>query len=85
MTYDLLFSRRIKELSYNPETGVLSITFRTGVTQDYSQVSDRVFQKLQSSSDQNKYYDENIYGNYPIAVSRSILTSPAGCSGLCDR
>jgi hypothetical protein len=66
MSDNLRFFRKIKLFSYNPESGVLTITFHTGVTQDYSQVSGRVFQKLQTSPDQNRFYDENIYGNYPI-------------------
>ena len=72
MASSLLFSRRIKVHSYDPENGVLSITFDTGNTQNYCEVPGKVYQKLKSSSDQNGYYDENIYGNYSIGYSTSI-------------
>lgn len=71
MSNNLRFMRKIKIFSYNPEKGVLTITFHTGITQDYSQVSDKVFQRLRSSLNQNKYYDKNIYGIYPVGDSRS--------------
>ena len=64
MTGNFLFPRRIKNLSYNPEKEMLSITFQTGKTQEYCNVPDRIYQKLELSPDE--YYDENIYGNYQI-------------------
>ena len=66
MTGNLRFPRRIKNLSYAPEKEVLSITFLTGRTQEYCDFPGNVFQRLESSSDQDGFYDENIYGNYQI-------------------
>jgi hypothetical protein len=63
---ELLFSRRIKNHSYDQEKEMLSITFQNGATQDYCKVPGNVYQELESSLDQNEYYDENIYGNYQL-------------------
>ena len=66
MTGNFRFPRRIKNLSYAPKKEVLSITFLTGKTQEYCNFPGNVFQRLESSSDQDEFYDENIYGNYQI-------------------
>ena len=66
MSSTMLFPRRIKFHSYDPDEGVLSITFFIGNTQEYCKVPRGVYQKLKASTDQNEYYDENIYGNYQI-------------------
>lgn len=66
MTGNFRFPRRIRNLSYAPENKVLSITFHTGITQEYCNVPSNVHQRLESSSDQDEFYDENIYGNYQI-------------------
>jgi len=62
----LLFSRRIKNHSYDQDKEMLSITFQTGTTQVYCNVPGNVYQELESSPDQNEYYNENIYGNYQL-------------------
>lgn len=62
----LRFSRRIDSLYYDPEKKILLITFHTGNTQIYYQVSDKAYRKLKDSPDPNEYYNEFIYGNYPI-------------------
>ena len=67
MTGNFRFPRRIKNLSYVPENKVLSITFHTGKTQEYCNFPGNVFQRLESSSDQDDFYDEKIYGNYQIS------------------
>jgi hypothetical protein len=64
MIGNFLFPRRIKNLSYNPEKEVLSITFQTGKTQEYCDVPRDVYHKLEISPDE--YYGENIYGNYQL-------------------
>lgn len=63
---DLLYNRRINSLSYDTVKELLSITFRNGSTQDYCKVPGKVYRKLKSASDQNKYYSRNIYGNYQL-------------------
>jgi len=70
LTGNFRFPRRIKNFSYEPETEVLSITFHTGNTQEYCNVPDIVYQNLESSPDQNEYYDANIYGNYQLCQSK---------------
>jgi hypothetical protein len=61
------FPRRIRNLSYAPEKEVLSITFHTGKTQEYCNFPSSAYQRLESSSDQDEFYDEKIYGNYQIS------------------
>ena len=68
MLNNLLFARRIQYIDYDSENGVLPITFSTGVTHHHSQVPDGVFQKLESATDKNRFYNENIYGAYPIVT-----------------
>jgi hypothetical protein len=63
---NLLFARRIKNLDYNSGKEVLSVTFQTGVTHNYSQVPGRIYQRLESSTDKNEFYNQNIYGLYPV-------------------
>ena len=75
MLRNLLYVRRILNLNYDIGNEVLSVTFQTGVTHNYSQVPDRVFQKLESSPDKNEFYDENIYGVYPIVVVKEVTTN----------
>lgn len=66
MKNHLKFYRQIKTLDYDAAREVLSIDFRSGNTQNYCKVPDNIYQELESSPDQNRYYDKKIYGNYPI-------------------
>ena len=63
---NLRFFRRIKNYSYDQEKQILSITFQSGTTQNYCKVPGRVYKEMESSPDQNEYYDKNIYGNYQL-------------------
>ena len=75
MLNNLLYARRILNLDYDPGKEVLSLTFQTGVTHQYNQVPDSVFQKLESSTDKNEFYDRNIYGLYPMVTARDYSLS----------
>ena len=69
MASDLLFCQRINTLSYDTDKEVLSISFRTGYTWNFRNVTQKVYRQFESASNQNKYFDRNIYGNYPIDSS----------------
>jgi hypothetical protein len=64
-TSKLPYSRQIESISYDQEKGLLSIIF-AGKTQDHYEVPSKVYRKLKSSKNQDEYYHENVYGNYPI-------------------
>lgn len=66
MTNSLRFSRSIKNHSFDQENGILTITFQNGNTQDYCKVPVKVYKGLESSPDQNEYYNQNIIGNYEL-------------------
>lgn len=66
MTNSLCFSRSIKSYSYDQENGILTITFQNGNTQDYCKVPVKVYKGLESASDQNEYYNHNIFGDYEL-------------------
>lgn len=65
MANDLLYCNRINNLSYDAGNEVLSVNFYTGNIRDYSNVPDTVYRKFESSTNQNKYFENKIYGKYP--------------------
>lgn len=65
---NLRFSRHIKTLNYDNSKEMLSIYFCTGNTQNYCKVPDNIYKELESSLDQNGYYNNNIYGKYQIKL-----------------
>lgn len=62
-----LFSRKIKQSSYDPETNVLTIEFNTGSTYKYAGVPPKVFEEFKIAKSPDEYYDEAIYGIYALA------------------
>ena len=57
-------SRTVSELRYNPDTKVLSITFVTGKTYDYSDVPERVVDQAMSAESIGSFVNNNIKGEY---------------------
>ncbi len=61
-----LFSRKIKQSSYDSETKVLTIEFNTGSTYKYANVPPKVYEEFNLSKSPDEYYDEAIYGVYAL-------------------
>lgn len=62
-----LFSRKIKQFSYDQEQKILTIEFNTGSTYKYSSVPEKVYEELNASKSPDEFYDEAIYGVYALA------------------
>ena len=74
-TNGLRFFRRIKNHYYDQENQMLSIAFHNGTTQNYFKVPGKVYRGLESSLDQNEYYNKNIYGIYRLGRLVSLVGS----------
>jgi KTSC domain len=57
-------SQAIKDATYTPDDGVLTITFRNGATYTYVDVPADVVVGFMNAGSQGAYYDNNIKGRY---------------------
>lgn len=67
MTSSLLFSRKVKEIEYEPTTRVLTIVSITGLIKRYYGVPETVYYKLYNAVDTNRVYQDIIDGHYSVA------------------
>lgn len=66
MSLSPLFSRKIKQIEYNPETKSLTIIFGNGIIKKYCEVPENIYKELLDNDDPNEYYENKINGRYRV-------------------
>jgi hypothetical protein len=66
MEASLPFSRKIKDIEYDPEKNTLSIAFGAGIKKVYCDVPVAVYKELTESDDPNRIYNNKINGLYRV-------------------
>ena len=66
MEDSLPFSRKIKDIDYDPEKNTLTIEFGAGIRKVYCEVPVSVYKELSESDDPNRIYNNKINGLFRV-------------------
>jgi hypothetical protein len=58
-------SSNLHSVGYDPDTQTLEITFSSGVTYQYQDVPEYIYQELLAAESKGTYFRQTIRGNYP--------------------
>ena len=62
----LMFSRRIKEFEYDPDTQILTIISVSGIKKKYRDVPSSIYEEISKAADPNRLYHDKIDGRFSI-------------------
>jgi hypothetical protein len=56
----------IDHFSFDPETGILRVTFISGTVYEYKDVPVKIFERMKNSISKGKFLNSNIKGKFPF-------------------
>lgn len=62
----LMFSRRVKEYEYDPDTQILTIISVSGIKKKYRDVPNSIYEEFTRTPDPNRLYHDKIDGRFSI-------------------
>ena len=62
----LSHAKKITDIKYDVEAGMLSIQFTSNIIRRYYHVPKEIYEKFSASADKNKFYQQKIEGQYPV-------------------
>jgi len=72
MTFKAENSTAIARVDYNPESKVMSITFKTSGTYDYPEVPEEIYRNFEVAPSKGKYFNQVVRNFYKTEGSKYV-------------